>query len=488
MTAAAAAVSAPSGRGALLLLGSGLAAASVLVLLPRAPAALVALGIAAALAPLWRAGWREPDVLVALLCSFVYLNLSEVLVRRLEAPALLPLLALAVLAVAAARGRVTPERAGAARVLLAMAPFALLTVASSAWARDRVLADAAAVETLKGFALVGVLALAISGVGGVRRATAAVAAAAALLALLAIGQTVTGAYDDDFGGLARVKHAQIYDRVFEPRVAGPLGDPNFFAQALVMVVPVTLALAFDEPRRRRRVLALAAACLAAAATVLTYSRGAAVALGIVTALSAASRRVNLRQAALAAGFGLLVLALAPEGFTRRLVTIEQVVPGNTDSSGAPDSSFEERRLLTGVAWRIFQAHPLLGVGAGNYAAHFDEHAPEVGSVQRESEDRPHFAHSLYLEIAAETGAPGLAAFGLLVGVAFAELRRAERALRAAGRGREAGLARGFEIALLGYLCTSLFLHGHFIRYLWILLGLSAAIGRAARELSPAEAA
>jgi hypothetical protein len=37
---------------------------------------------------------------------------------------------------------------------------------------------------------------------------------------------------------------------------------------------------------------------------------------------------------------------------------------------------------------------------------------------------------------------------------------------------------GHQIALLGYL-VSLFLHGHFQRYLWMLLGLAAALARMA---------
>ena len=43
----------------------------------------------------------------------------------------------------------------------------------------------------------------------------------------------------------------------------------------------------------------------------------------------------------------------------------------------------------------------------------------------------------------------------------------------------AGLARGLQLALLGYLLSSVLLHGHFQRYLWLLLAFAAVLVREA---------
>jgi hypothetical protein len=43
----------------------------------------------------------------------------------------------------------------------------------------------------------------------------------------------------------------------------------------------------------------------------------------------------------------------------------------------------------------------------------------------------------------------------------------------------ASLATGVQLALIGYLVSSLFLHGHFPRYLWLLFGFCAALYRLA---------
>jgi hypothetical protein len=38
-----------------------------------------------------------------------------------------------------------------------------------------------------------------------------------------------------------------------------------------------------------------------------------------------------------------------------------------------------------------------------------------------------------------------------------------------------GLTKAFEIALIGYLISSIFLHGHFHRYLWLIFAFSSVL-------------
>jgi hypothetical protein len=71
--------------------------------------------------------------------------------------------------------------------------------------------------------------------------------------------------------------------------------------------------------------------------------------------------------------------------------------------------------------------------------------------------------------------------------AFAALRRAQFAFRARGETAAAGLAVAFQIALAGYLVSSLFLHGSFPRYLWMLFGFAVALDLLSRR-EPAVAA
>jgi O-antigen ligase len=152
-----------------------------------------------------------------------------------------------------------------------------------------------------------------------------------------------------------------------------------------------------------------------------------------------------------------------------------------------DSSVQNRVLLGRVAWHLFLDHPLLGVGAGNYAVHFYEYADEVGSTALDYNDvgGTRYPHSLYLELASETGFLGLITFGTMILLVFGHLRRTEEAFFTAGNELHAALASALALALLAFLISSLFLHGHFQRYLWVLLGLSAALAAAAPAVTDA---
>lgn len=444
--------------------------------LPSLAAAVVGLGIAAAVV-------RRPETGVLLLTAFVYLDLSQVLVRHHRLPSLLQLLALPLLLATLAAGITAGSRRVMSSSLTVLLAFhTLVVLLSTTYARDRGLADLRLADGAKALAVYLLVAVLTVSASVVRKAVWVLLGCGALLGGLALVQVLSGDFSKEYGGLARIKLAHVYGEAFEPRIAGPLGDPNFFAQILVMLVPLALYTAWHERGLAGRTLAFASAAVAAAAVVLTYSRGGALALATVVALSLASRRIPVRQAAaVGAAAVLLLLLFAPPDFARRLMTLEQVLPGAETEVLRPDSSFQKRRLLVGAAWRMFLDHPVLGVGAGNYTVHFDEYADEVGSAAREYEDpgELHYPHNLYLEIAAETGLVGLAVFAAAVAAALVALRRARTAFLAAGDGRTAALARGFETALVGYLVSGLFLHGHFPRYLWLLLGFAAALAKVA---------
>lgn len=420
----------------------------------------------------------RPDIGLVLLAAFVYLNLSQVLVRHHRWPSLLQFLVFPLLLGASIRRETADLRRIASSALtLLLAGYGLVVFLSTTLARDTSLADPRVVENARAFLIYLLAALLASSAAAARRGVWTLLGAGALLGGLALVQVLSGNFRDEYGGLARIKHAQIYGDVFEPRIAGPLGDPNFFAQVLVMLVPLALLTAKAEKTLQGRSLALLSAGLVTAAAVLTYSRGGALALACVLALCLVSLRVRLRKVALGGGLvALLGLLLVPAGFTRRLSTLEQILPGSEEVL-RPDSSFQKRRLLVGAAWRMFLDHPVLGVGAGNYTVHFEEYASDLGSASRDYEDpgEPHYPHNLYLEVGAETGLVGLLAFGAALAACFRALRRAHASFEEAGDRPSAALARGFEIALVGYLVSSLFLHGHFQRYLWLLFGFATGL-------------
>lgn len=420
---------------------------------------------------------RYPALGLYLLVGFAYLNLSQALVRNYQAASMLQLLVVPVFIAAWAERRVSahPRPPIPLALTAALTAYVLVSLASSTWAGDPGLSTNLALELAKALVIYGAVVSLASSSDRIRTASFVMVVSGAFLAGLGVFQTLTGDFGNRFGGLARIKYAHIHGSVFEPRIAGPIGDPNFFAQILLPLVPIALALAWGTRDVRLRATAYAAAALLIAGTVLTYSRGAALALAVVLTLSLLAHGVKPGRLAAVLVLVLLLAPFAPDGFARRLTTISQVLPGSEDVLN-PDSSFGKRRVVTGVALSMFADRPLLGVGAGNYTSRFHAYVEQVGSAAREYEaDDANYAHSLYLEIAAETGAVGLLAFGAAVLVCFVCLRRARHQFRSTGRDAQATLARGVEIALVGYLISSVFLHGHHIRYLWLLFALAAAL-------------
>lgn len=431
----------------------------------------LAAGLTTAVLLVYRPTWA----LVALV-ALVQLNLSEVLVRFHSFPSTLQLLAVpaALAAWRVARSAKTTSLMAHPIPWLAAA-WCLTLAVSSTWALEPAHADLRALESAKGvlvLVFVGVLAS-----SSLRRFFAAIVtalAAASALALIAGAQVATGRYDQDFGGLARVKQAHIYGDIFEPRIAGPLGDPNFFAQSLLVLVPVALLLGWYGARRHQRLASWVAAGLLVCGTVLTYSRGGALALATGAALAYMTRGPRLRELAAGVLVLFLVVPLLPHGFWERLGTLKQFLPGQ-EVVVESDGALEKRRLVTRTAWVMFLDHPFVGVGAGNYGDRFLPYSDRVGSDAREYDPfERRFPHSLYLEIAAETGLVGLTVFGLLVLTVLASAEGAIRRFARQGLGTAAMATRGLQLGLLAYLVSSLFLHAEFERYLWLLAGLVLA--------------
>jgi O-antigen ligase len=122
---------------------------------------------------------------------------------------------------------------------------------------------------------------------------------------------------------------------------------------------------------------------------------------------------------------------------------------------------------------MFADHPVVGVGYGNFEDYYHRYARTLALDSRREERA---AHSLYLEVAAETGIVGMAAFALLLLHPIAGTIRTRSALRDQGLSRDAQHVVAFGIALGGYLVGSLFLHLSYPRYFWLLLGIAIAVG------------
>jgi O-antigen ligase len=268
------------------------------------------------------------------------------------------------------------------------------------------------------------------------------------------------------------------DPVSGGRLSGPGLNPNDLGSLLVaaIVLAVTLA-ATSDGRPIRRWFSLLAAAGCAAGLFLTESRGA-VLLGFGSALLIApfaagrGRRaattvwVALAVVLAAAWF---VLAASP-GSTHRLLH-----PGEAGGSGRSD--------LWRVAVRMADAHPVTGVGAGNFRVVESSYLLRPGTTQRDIYilDQPRVPHNIYLNVLAELGVVGLLLFVAILASALACALGAARAF-ARRRDRELELlSRGLFIALVGVLSAGFVSSGVYYKDVWLLVALAPALLGLARR-------
>ncbi|HEV8696714.1 MAG TPA: O-antigen ligase family protein [Candidatus Limnocylindrales bacterium] len=297
----------------------------------------------------------------------------------------------------------------------------------------------------------------------------------AVVGALSVHQQATESFDNDYGGFAKVSTATLDagtpDEDGQPRLAGPVGEKNRYAQVMVVLIPLGLLLAWTTRRTSLRILAGIATALIASGAVLTFSRGAALGFAITILLMAVLGYIRPSQV-IAVAIGVMVLFTVQPIYLERLLTVE-ALSGAAENPGAAlaeDDSFRKRANETIAALLVFADHPLLGVGRGLFPTYYGNYADEVGIIH-DLEARQ--AHNLYAGIAAETGLPGLIFFmGIFISTLLALVRVRRRCRDVAPQ--HAAMATAVLLAVVAYLTTGLFLHLAYERYLWILLALAAS--------------
>jgi O-antigen ligase len=205
-------------------------------------------------------------------------------------------------------------------------------------------------------------------------------------------------------------------------------NPNDLAALTLLALGVALALFLSEGDRRIRLAALLSSMTFAAVVLMTQSRGALVALAMFALLAVRGQRKKLRGLLILAVCGSVVIAVAPSNVWERARGLVFVTDLDRLSLVDEERSAEQRWEIWKVATNIISDHPIRGVGLGAY--------PEAHHVYSFRRGNPiafgkRDTHSTYLNVAAETGFPGLGIFLLMFVVLFARAERVRRSIRKA---------------------------------------------------------
>jgi len=365
--------------------------------------------------------------------------------------------------------------------LLVLAIFSLVLLLSFFYAHDNQAVAAGFLQYSKNLTIALLLALLASSTTSLRLVLWGIIAGALFLGALSIIKFLTGNVANDFGGFAQAKVA-MRSQVLWVRHSGPIHDPNHFAQILLIAVPISIERMFSETKWLLKYAAGCALLLSIFTIVMTFSRGALVALAILTFIAFYTLKAYRKWLIVGILLSVVVaLPLLPDGYIDRIYSVAPAIGLEVEVSQSADSSTSSRIGLMKTAWNMFLDHPLLGVGYNNFLAHYQEYALRY-DLRRGGGDIS--AHTLYLEIAAEGGLIGLLSFGLLLFYLGRVSHQGWRTMKQAGFSSDANMVAGIAMGLLAYLMAAIWLHNSYPRYFWILVGLLLAVPGVVRNTLP----
>jgi len=298
---------------------------------------------------------------------------------------------------------------------------------------------------------------------------------AAVLSSFGFYQLVTGNTEYTFGDLAIRSVLLQMTAQGDLRYGGPIGDANMWGQLLAAVLPLAIYRFFYEKTPFLKFTALLASFFIVTAILYTYSRGAFVAMAAIILIIALERRFNFTRAAFIIGFGLLLIFFLPQTYRERIVSIFNVFNSSSDVSVTNDESTAARLTEMRVGLYMFQTHPFLGVGIGNYTSDYWTYAPDLGvesGVLTTNElTTTRQPHDLIIEILAETGLLGLIGFSIFILVLLGNLWQARNRAK---NDPQTILLISIMMVILSWLIGGFFLHGVLTRWFWIFISLAIA--------------
>ena len=387
---------------------------------------------------------------------------------------------------------------------------------SSFFARDKKIITSEIIDfLLEGVAIYFLVVNVVREYSTLRRAIWALLLAGSFMGGLSIFQRVTHTQNNNYGGLAMLGaelnfnpvgreslHSWSDESNFHPegatsltpgaqfRSAGPIGEPNRYAQVLVVLLPLAAFRFRRERSRALRCLALASGALICGGMMLTFSRGAMLTAVVICGLLVYVGFIRpLQMIAAALALSVLVLALDPQAALRfaSLGAVKTLLAHSTagykepteGQRGVPDTSVVRRYVINVAAWHVFLDHPLLGVGPGHFSEYYSmPYGNRVGLIEQLKKYR---GHNLYFETLAETGILGLASFLAIIFVIMGALWKAWRTLQQKGS-EFADPAIAFFLCLVAYLISAIFAHLSYQRFFWLLMALCSSTIHILRRL------
>jgi len=245
------------------------------------------------------------------------------------------------------------------------------------------------------------------------------------------------------------------------RVTGGVDNPNYFTVSLNVAFFISIGIFLQEKSFFKKTVLVAIAIFLIVAFVFTFSRGGAVAFVATFAymIVRQRRRVGFLVAILI--LIALLIPFIPEDYIQRL----------SPAYAIKDPSVLSRLYAWKAALIMWSKHPIIGIGAGSFLRLVPEYLP-IGYAKHM------VTHNSYFGILAELGTLGFVLFLALIFGAYRSIRSFPNTVM----GKESDLryiCLGLELAFISFLVSSMFLNAEYLKELWLIFGLGAAL----REMS-----
>jgi hypothetical protein len=250
-----------------------------------------------------------------------------------------------------------------------------------------------------------------------------------------------------------------------------VGGPNELAGLLLALLPFLVALVRCVNKFILKFFLIACGGLTLFVLLLTGARISLFALIAMVLFYVLRSKRKILSLTICVAVALTLWFSLPQEYQRRYLTVKSYAEG-----GKLDDSNELRLAIWNAGWRMFLDHPILGVGAGQFATAY---GTQYSGQRHHAWMQP---HNLFLQIVCELGVVGFAVFLLFIGRVWRAIREVLRFKDSAAFKTNYQFALACNLMLIGMGLISTVSHTLYRPYWYLLAGMVAANRRVTQTI------
>jgi putative inorganic carbon (hco3(-)) transporter len=274
------------------------------------------------------------------------------------------------------------------------------------------------------------------------------------------------AITNKLGGIGLVEGTRV---TIARDMGSVLGDPNDLSLVLLFPLGFAACLVAYPTGWLNKIIGSVGTALIIWAIICTQSRGGF--LGIIATFGVVGFRVvKSKGLFIAIGCVMAVALFVGMGISKR-------ASGGAAEQGIDESSMG-RIYAWQAAWKMAAKNPLNGVGLDNFTGNYYFYSPHWDGMN-------HAVHSTWFNVLAETGFPGFIAFVTMIIIC---IRSSYKSMVSLNTARAPPIVRAMSLSLvaglISFCVAGTFLTQGFTWPIYILLALTTAMAKYARDYTP----